>query len=739
MNARVKAPNVVIVVLDDLGFAQLGCFGSDIATPNIDRLAAGGLRYNRFHVTALCSPTRAALLTGRNHHRVGMGMLTDLPLTHPGYTGRIPDEAAAMPRLLRDAGYNTFAVGKWHLAPRYDLTAAGPFDRWPLGLGFERYYGFLGGDTNQWTPSLVCDNHQIEPPRTPEEGYHLTEDLADQALRMVTDQQHVAPHKPFFLYFATGAMHAPHHVAEEWIRPYEGKFDDGWERWRERTFARQIELGVVPAGARMSERPEWVQAWDELPEAERRFYARTQEVYAGFLSHTDHQIGRIIDGLERLGVLDDTIFMVISDNGASAEGGLHGSLNEMRFGFGFPDDLEANLARIDDVGGYRAYNHYAWGWAWAGNTPFRLWKRYAWLGGTRTPLIVHWPNGFAARGEVRSQFCHAVDLLPTVLDAAGLELPAQVGGVAQMSLDGASLRPTFDAPDAKSPRDVQYFEMLGSRSIIRGDWKATTDHVSQGVIDEDKLLPGSRDFATDRWSLFDLSTDFAETTDVADRHPDVLRELQQLWWHEAGRNQVLPLSDGLQKRIPYMAPSHLPHRTRVRFYAGAGPVADEAVPIIMGGATIAADVDVPASGAEGVLCAQGDWSSGWALIVKDGRLSWLVNIVGDLYRVDATDPVPSGRTLLGVRYVRNREGGGKATLFAGPTVLGTGTIPTDLPFRWQITGNGLSIGYDRGFPVSDDYTPPFPWTGTLRSIEFVLPGHPEIDPEDELRQILVHE
>ncbi|MGH9051057.1 MAG: arylsulfatase, partial [Acidimicrobiia bacterium] len=385
------APNVVVIVLDDLGFGQLGCFGSDIATPAIDALATNGLRYNRFHVTALCSPTRACLLTGRNHHAVGMGFLTDIPIGFPGYDGRIPPSAGTLPRILRDAGYNAFAVGKWHLTPRWDQSASGPFTRWPLGLGFERYYGFLAGDTNQWTPELVQDNQPVEPPRRPEEGYHLTEDLVDRAIRYVRDQHHATPEKPFFLYLATGAMHAPHQAPDEWIEPYRGRFDAGWEVWREHLFARQLELGVVPPGTELTERPPWVASWNGLASDERRLFARQMEVFAGFLSHTDHQIGRLLEFLRATELLDDTLVMLISDNGTSAEGGPVGSLNEHRFTHDMVDDVADSIAHIDDFGGFRGYNHYAWGWAWAGNTPLRLWKRYTWLGGVRTPLIAHWP------------------------------------------------------------------------------------------------------------------------------------------------------------------------------------------------------------------------------------------------------------------------------------------------------------------------------------------------------------
>jgi arylsulfatase A-like enzyme len=732
------APNVVVVLLDDTGFAQLGPFGSDIETPTIDRLAAEGLRYNRFHVTALCSPSRASLLTGRNHHAVGMGFLCDMPTGFPGYSCRLPRSAATLARILRDGGYSTMAVGKWHLTPRGDRTASGPFDTWPLGVGFERYYGFLHGDANHWTPTLMADNHAVEPPAPPEDGYHLTEDLVDQSLRMVVDQQHATPGKPFFLYLAPGAMHAPHHVAPDWSEQYRGRFDDGWDRWRERAFARQAQLGVVPEGTELPPRPPWVQAWDDLGADERRLFARFQEVFAGFMTHLDAHLGRLVAGLERLGVLDDTLIMLLSDNGASAEGGLVGSLNEHRFGFGYADDLAENLAGIDDIGGFRSYNHYPWGWAWAGNTPFRLWKRYTWLGGTRTPLIVRYPREVAGPGGVRTQFCHVIDLFPTILDACGVAAPDAVDGVAQQPVDGVSLRPTFADPGAPEARTTQYFEMLGSRSIVHDGWKATTDHVSQGVLDE-RLVEGSRHLEDDRWSLFRLDEDFAEARDVAPDHPDVVAALAARWEEEAERNGVLPLSDGLHERLASLEPLLWPAPRPMRFVPGGGPVADEAVPSLGAGGLLVAQVDVPAGGGEGVLCAIGDWSNGWALVVLDGRPAFLLNVVGRAHRVVADAPLPAGRHEVGFRFTAG-SGGGTGTLSVDGAAVATGALPDGVGMSGiQIGGGGLRIGRDAGFPVTDDYTPPFPWTGTLHQVEFDARPRPEAHVEAEMAEALRRE
>lgn len=737
------APNVVIIVLDDVGFAQLGCFGSDIATPAIDGLATGGLRYNRFHVTSMCSPTRAALFTGRNHHAVGMGFLTDIPIGFPGYNARIPRSAATLPRVLKDVGYSTFAVGKWHLAPSREQSASGPFDRWPLGLGFERYYGFLAGDTNQWTPHLVSDNGFVEPPRRPDEGYHLTEDLADKAIRLVLDQQHATPDKPFLLYFAPGAMHAPHQAPAEWIDAYRGRFDDGWDVWRNGIFARQRASGIVPDATALTERPQWVQAWADLGPGERRLFARMMEVFAGFLTHTDAQIGRVLSALREMGVLDNTIVLLISDNGTSAEGGPRGSLNEHRFVHDMLDDLDESIARIDDLGGFRAYNHYAWGWAWAGNTPMRLWKRYAWLGGVRTPLIVHWPDRIDAgsRGGIRPQFCHAVDLMPTVLDAIGLVAPEVVDGVRQQPVAGASLVPTFDDPTAPNPRTTQYFEMLGSRAIYHDGWKATTDHVGPQLSIERELIGGSHDFERDHWALFHLDEDFSESDDVGDRHPERLADMQALWWSEAEANNVLPLDDSFVGRVVALEPDPYPPRFRTVFRPGGGPIAENLAPGLGGGFRLVADIVVPdpARACHGIICALGDWNNGWAWYVLDGRPVVTFNLFGAPETFRADDTLAPGRQQLAVGYDAERAGGGPVTLWAGDNRIGEGRLSQHLPFRWQIGGAGLLIGRDTGFPVCDDYEPPFSFSGTILTVTVEIPRLAPRAPDTELAAAHKHE
>jgi len=731
------SPNVVAIVLDDTGFAQLGCFGSDIATPNIDALARRGLRYNSFHVTALCSPTRASFLTGRNHHAVGMGFLTDIPMGYPGYSARIPRSAATLARLLRDAGYATSAIGKWHLVPRFQRSVAGPFDHWPLGLGFEHFYGFLHGDANHWSPNLVADNHYVDPPARPEDGYHLTEDLADRAIRSVLDLQQAAPGKPFFLYFALGAMHAPHHVAPEWVAPYRGAFDGGWDVWRQGIFARQLAAGVVPDGTVLTPRPTWVQGWNELSADERRMHAREQEVFAGFLTHTDAQIGRLIEFLRSSGTLEDTLVLLFSDNGASAEGGRAGSVNEHRFTARISESVTDNLAAIDDWGGFKTYNHYSWAWAWAGNTPFRLWKRYTWLGGTRTPLIVHWPKRIPAGGGIRRQFAHVIDLMPTVLDALGLEVPDAVDGVTQQRVDGASLLATFTDPDAEAPRDIQYFEMLGSRSIVHGSWKATTDHISTGVLDEEELALGSRDFASDRWELFDLAADFSESTDVSDAHPDVGRRLQDLWLAEAGRNGVLPVDDSFIYRIRAIVPPIWPPERDATFVPAGSPISDESIPLLFGGFRFTADVDIPAGPDPiGVLFALGDWNGGYALFVDAGHLVFCFSRAGELLEAAAEVPVASGRQSLGVSYVLGPDHAGTFSVLHGETVVGRTRFVGVLPVALQHGGAALRLGHDSGFPVSPRYTVPAHFTGTLHSVRLDTPGAPPLDPVAEVRAAL---
>lgn len=710
------APNVVMIVLDDVGFAQLGCYGSSIETPNIDRLAGGGLRYNRFHVTSICSSTRACLLTGRNHHAVGVGLTQETTMGFPGYTGRIPKSAALLPRVLRDTGYNALAVGKWHLAAGGEYSAAGPTDRWPVGMGFDRFYGFLGAETSQWAPELVRDNTAVDQPRTAAEGYHLTEDLVDEAIRTVQDQQQAAPGKPFFCYLATGAAHAPHHVPKEWIEHYRGRFDDGWEAERSAAFARQLESGIVPAGTDLTPRPSWVPAWSDLSADERRVYARYMEVFAAFVTHTDAHIGRFLSFLSARDIVDNTLVLLLSDNGASSEGGVTGTLNESTAWMGSPQDLAEALEHIDDIGGPRTFNHYPWGWAWAGNAPFRLWKRYSWLGGVRTPLIAHWPRGIgsADAGQVRSQFCHANDLFPTVLDAVGVPAPTVVDGVTQQPIDGTSIVATFTDAGAPERHTLQYFEMHGSRGMYHDGWKATTNYVSPLFRERDHI-EGSSDFDDDHWALFDLDHDFSEARDVSGEHPDKVRQLEELWWSEAGRNQVLPLFEGPPG--PDIAhPGEYARPARATYTPGGGPIAESQLPAMVGGFTLTADIDVPPGGvASGVVCALGDRHGGWAFYLLDGRPVISFVVFGRRTRLAAPDAVRPGSHELRVAY--EGPASRSLSLCVDGAVVAEDALPLPPFFAGVSTaGGGLLVGRDRGLAVSDDYGPPFAFTATLRQV-----------------------
>lgn len=706
------APNILLVVLDDVGFAQFGCFGSPIDTPNIDRIAVQGARFNRFHVTSICSSTRACLLTGRNHHAVGVGMTQESTVGFPGYTGRLPRSAATSARILRSAGYNAFAVGKWHLAAKGEYSAAGPFDRWPLGLGFERYYGFLGAETSQWTPELVRDNTHIDPPRTPAEGYHLTEDLVDQAIRMITDQQQAAPGKPFFCYVATGAAHAPHHVHESWVEPYRGRFDGGWDAYREVAFAKQLADGIIPSGTILTERPSWVPPWSSLSADERRLYTRYMEVFAGFMTHTDAQLGRLFAHLEARGVLDDTLVMVLSDNGASAEGGVSGTLNEVASWLTGPEPVETALARIDEIGGHRAFNHYPYGWAWAGNAPLRLWKRYSWLGGVRTPLVVRWPAQVASPGSVRFQFTHAVDVFSTMLHAAGVDVPAEVDGVGQQPVDGASFLRVLGDPEAPELHTKQYFEMQGSRAMYFDGWKATTNYVSP-MFGERGFIEGSHSFDDDHWGLFDLRNDFSESTDLAEQHPERVRELEQLWWAEAGRNNVLPLLD-LTESLAYAHPGSVPLPAHVVLGPEGGPVIESQLPSMLGGFSLTAEVEIDA-GASGVIAALGDRHGGWAFYLLDGRPTAAFEAMGGRARVQAPDAVGVGSHTVAVRYEPGRAARVVLSVDGDDVAEAPLTGMTMFP-GLMASGAGLLVGRDRGFAVHDDYEPPFAFTGTLRRV-----------------------
>jgi arylsulfatase len=754
LRAREGSPNVLFVILDDTGFAQLGCYGSPIRTPNLDALAENGLRYSNMHTTALCSPSRSCILTGRNHHSNAMSCITEGSTGYPGANGYIPFENGFLSETLLAEGYNTYAIGKWHLTPADQVSAAGPYDRWPLGRGFERFYGFLGGDTHQYYPELVHDNHRVEPEKSPAEGYHLTEDLTDKAIQFIADAKQVAPNKPFFLYFATGAMHAPHQVPKEWADRYRGVFDDGWEAFRDKAFARQKELGVVPADAELSRHDPDVKPWDACSPDERRLYARMMEVFAGFLEHTDHHIGRLIEFIRELGELDNTLIMVLSDNGASSEGGPSGSVNENLFFNFVPESLENNLAAIDEIGGPKHFNHYPWGWTWAGNTPFRRWKRETYRGGISDPFIVHWPAGMTSRGEVRTQYAHAIDMVPTVLEALQVSPPTSLRGVTQSPLEGVSFAHSFDTASAPSRHITQYFEMLGHRSIYHHGWRAVCPWPGTSFAESGRQFgtPLTAEMLTEldatAWELYHVAEDFAENHDIkADHRPRLLEMIAQ-WYVEAGKYHVLPIDGRGQQRFADERPQIAVDRTRYTYYPGTQEVAAASAPRILNRPhTITALVDIPDSGAEGVLVSQGGVDGGFTFFVQEGRLRYTYNYVAQqVFKVVSDRDLPSGRHALSFEFeptgpaepLQGRGTPGNAKLLIDGQPAGEGHLPVTIPLTLGLA-SGISVGSDAGAPVSDEYTPPFAFTGTIDRIVYDLSGESVVDHEAEIRMALARQ
>ncbi len=751
------APNVLFFILDDVGYGQLSTFGGFVETPNIDRVAAMGLRYANMHTTALCSPTRSCVLTGRNHHSNGVASIMETATGYPGYDARMPFENGMLSEILRQHGYNTFCVGKWHLSPSEDNTPAGPFHRWPLGRGFERFYGFLGGETNQWYPDLIQDNREVEPPNKPEDGYHLSEDLADQAIRMILDAHVNAPEKPFFLYYATGCGHAPHHVAKGWADRYAGRFDDGWDAYRERVFARQKELGIVPPDAELPPRDPDVPEWDSLSADERRLYARFMEVFAGFVSFTDHHFGRILDTLEEIGELENTIVMVLSDNGASAEGGPAGSSNEMLFFNNAPESLEENLSRIETLGDTRSYNHYPWGWAWAGDTPFRRWKRETYRGGSTDPFVAAWPKGMKARGEIRSQYAHAIDMMPTILDALGIEPPDAIRGVAQAPMEGVSFAASFDDPSAPTEHVTQYFEMFGHRAIDHDGWRAVcpwpgvdfTTAATKGRAFGSPITPEVLDeLETEGWELYRITEDPTESRNVAGEHPDKLRELVALWWVEAGKYRVLPIDGDVRSRLVVDRPLTSRPRTSFTYYPGLSAIPQPATPKTANRPhSIEADVTIPSGGAEGILLAQGGAAGGFAFYLKDGKLHYALNYVArDFFEVSSSDGVPEGRHTLRFEFeptgqpdfATGKGAPGRFQLYVDGVIVGDRDVPHTTPMIYEL--EGLSCGFDALAPVLPDvYETPFSFTGTIHSVTMDVSGELIEDDETTLKRLMAQQ
>src|SRR5215217_1463090 len=739
------APNVLVVLIDDCGFGASSAFGGPVNTPTAERLATNGLKYNRFHTTALCSPTRAALLSGRNHHTVGMGGVTEIATSAPGYNSLRPNTCAPLAETLKLNGYSTAQFGKCHEVPVWQTSPMGPFDNWPSGGGgFEHFYGFIGGETNQYAPAIYQDTVPVEPDRTPEEGYHFTEDMTDKAIDWIGQQKALMADKPFFVYFAPGATHAPHHVRPEWSDRYKGRFDRGWDALREETFARQKELGVIPQDAELTVRPAEIPAWDDMADELKPVLARQMEVFAGFLEHTDHHVGRLLDALAEPEILDDTlIYYIIGDNGASAEGTLNGSFNELLSlnGAAALETAEFMAARIDKFGTPEAYNHYAVGWAHAMDTPYQWTKQVAshW-GGTRNGTILHWPAGIQAKGQVRSQFHHVIDVAATVLEVAGLPEPSSVHGVQQLPLHGVSMAYSFDDAAAAERHETQYFELAANRGIYHQGWTAVTRHSTPWEFGAE--LPA---FDDDVWELYDTNTDWTQAHDLATTQPDKLAELQRLFLLEAGKYNVFPLDDRRVERFnaDLAGRPQLIKGNRQLLFGGMGRLTENSVVNLKNKShAVTAQVVVPASGAQGVLIAQGGAFGGWSLYATGGRPAYCYNLFGlQRFKVTGDRSIPAGEHQVRAEFAYDGGGlakGGTVTLFLDGTKVGEGRVEATEPMVFS-GDETTDLGSDTATPVSDDYNPKTSaFTGRVRWVQIDLDEAAEdldhlISPEERLR------
>jgi len=729
------APNVVVILLDDVGFGQVSTFGGPVPTPALDKLAARGLRYNRFHTTAICGPSRAALITGRNHHNCGVGFLAEWATGFPSYNNMIPRSTATIGAVLKGNGYATSWFGKNHNTPDWESSVAGPFDRWPTGMGFDYFYGFIGGETHQYYPVLFENTVAVEPNRSPQEGYHFMEDMTDRAINWIRYSKAVAPRKPVFTYFAPGAAHAPHHAPKAWREKFAGQFDAGWDAVREATYRRQLEMGIIPPGTELTPRPDWVKAWDSLPADERKLYARFMENFAGYLAYADSECGRLIEAIEALPDADNTLILyIVGDNGASSEGGFSGTVNEIMNLNGVASRLEDNLAMLDEIGGPDTEPHYPLGWAWAGNAPFQWVKQVAsHLGGTRNPMVAAWPAGIKDHGGIRDQFTHLIDIMPTVLDIAGIPAPTSVDGVEQKPLDGVPITPTFADPKAKPVRERQYFEVFTNRAIYDKGWIACAQHTLPWRQD---LAPGH--WENDRWELYNLDEDFSEANDLAEAMPDKLAEMKALFDEEARKNNIYPLDDRGSGRLATPKPSPGgadPNRTRFTYYPGAFRLAETASPNTKNRShRITAEIEMPDTGGEGVILAAGGASAGYALYVQEGRLVYHYNWF-ERERTDVVSdtPLPPGRSTVSVEFAYDGGGlgkGGEVTIGVNGKEAGRKRIENTVAGRFGIDTFGL--GSDTGSPVGKSYTAPFPFTGKVIKVDIEL-GPRDLSPEDEAK------
>ena len=706
----VDAPNVLIVLIDDMGFGQSGAFGGPINMPTVDRLANNGLRYNQFHTTALCAPTRMALLTGRNHHMGNMGSITETATAFPGYTGQRPESVAPLATMLRYNGYATAHFGKNHETAAWEVSPSGPTDRWPTRSGFDKFYGFMGGETNQWSPAIYDGMNKIETPKDP--NYHFMTDMTNQAINWMQSVKSLTPDKPFFIYFAPGATHAPHHVPKEWIAKYKGKFDQGWDKLREETLTRQKRLGVVPADTKLAAKPEAIKDWDKLTADEKKLFARQMEVFAGFGEYTDTEIGRLVKAIEDMGQLDNTlIFYIVGDNGASAEGGMNGMFNEMTYFNGVEETVQDVLKHYDELGGPKTYGHYAAGWAVAGDTPFTWTKQICSnYGGTRNGMVIHWPKAVKAKGEVRSQWHHVIDVVPTILEAAGLPEPKAVNGITQTPIEGVSMVYSLNDAKAKDRHLTQYFEMFGNRAVYHDGWLAGTVHKAPWEPKPRATLEN------DKWELYDTRADFSLANDLSQENPEKLKEMQELFIKEAIKFSVLPIDDrGIERTNPAIAgrPDLMAGRTSLTVYEGmTGMTENVFINIKNRSHTITADVQVPKKGARGVILAQAGRFGGWSLYLKNGNPTYTYNFLGlKRYTIAAKQPVPAGKAVIRFEFAYDGGGlgkGGTGTIFVNDKKVAQGRIERTQPMIFS-GDEGADVGEDGETPVVENYGIPAPY------------------------------